>query len=164
MEIIDDFLPQKQYQAIKDLFFGGRVLWKYADSKTKQLRGTNLEHYNWQFVHMIYKDYERRSEYFDEIMPILNIIKPFALNRIKANCQPRADRIIEYALHNDVSPHKGYTGVFYLNTCNGYTVFEDGRKVESVDNRLLKFDGNLKHAGSSVTDAQRRIVINLNWV
>ena len=83
---------------------------------------------------------------------------------LQALLQPRADRIIEYALHNDVSPHKGYTGVFYLNTCNGYTVFEDGRKVESVDNRLLKFDGNLKHAGSSVTDAQRRIVINLNWV
>ena len=50
-----------------------------------------------------------------------------------------------------------------MNTNNGYTIFEDGTKVESVANRLLTFHGNTKHAASSCSDQHRRVVLNINY-
>ena len=50
-----------------------------------------------------------------------------------------------------------------MNTNNGYTIFEDGTKVESVANRMITFPANLKHTGTSCTDQQVRIVINFDY-
>ena len=58
----------------------------------------------------------------------------------------------------------GTTCIYYLNTNNGYTLFEDGSKIESVANRLVLFDANIKHAGTSCTDALYRAVINFNFL
>ena len=55
------------------------------------------------------------------------------------------------------------TSIFYVNTNNGYTKFEDGTKVESVANRLLTFPANMKHTGTSCTDEKTRVVINCNF-
>ena len=55
------------------------------------------------------------------------------------------------------------TSIFYINTNNGYTKFEDGTIVESVANRMLSFPANMKHCGTSCTDERRRIVINFNY-
>ena len=55
------------------------------------------------------------------------------------------------------------TSIFYVNTNNGYTKFEDGTKVESVANRMLTFPANMKHIGTSCTDEQTRVVINFNY-
>ena len=55
------------------------------------------------------------------------------------------------------------TSIFYMNTNNGYTKFEDGTKIESVANRLVSFPSNMKHKGSSCTDEKIRVVINFNY-
>ena len=52
----------------------------------------------------------------------------------------------------------------HLNTCDGYTVFKNGEKVESVANRYIEFDSNLMHSGTSTTDSKRRVVINFNYI
>ena len=51
-------------------------------------------------------------------------------------------------------PYK--TAVFYVNTNNGYTEFEDGTKVESVENRIIFFDGSRPHNSSTCTDQKIR--------
>ena len=56
------------------------------------------------------------------------------------------------------------TSIFYMNTNNGYTEFEDGTKVESIANRIVSFPFNMEHTGTSCTDEQTRIVINFNYV
>ena len=56
------------------------------------------------------------------------------------------------------------TAIFYINTNNGYTLFKDGTKVDSVQNTMLIFDGSLDHCGVSCTDQKRRIVLNINYV
>ena len=56
------------------------------------------------------------------------------------------------------------TAIFYLNTNNGYTLFEDGQRVASVANRIVIFDAALRHTGASCTDADHRLVLNLNFV
>ena len=43
------------------------------------------------------------------------------------------------------------------------TIFEDGKKVESVANRMLTFPANMKHTGTSCTDEKTRVVINFNY-
>ena len=55
------------------------------------------------------------------------------------------------------------TSIFYVNTCNGYTYFEDGSKVESVANRMVIFPNGTKHAGTTCSDRPGRIVINFNY-
>ena len=49
-----------------------------------------------------------------------------------------------------------------MNTNDGYTEFENGHRVESVANRVVIFDSNIKHTGVSCTDEKRRVVINFN--
>jgi hypothetical protein len=51
-----------------------------------------------------------------------------------------------------------------MNTCNGYTLFEDGTKVESVANRIVTFPNSMKHTGTTTTDSEYRMVINFNYV
>ena len=102
---------------------------------------------------------------------IMNLLKPFVkkLNikkffKVKANLLTRTNKIIEHGMHIDDGNHtKGKTGIFYLNTCNGYTKLEDGTKIKSEKNKYVEFDCNLKHTGSSCTDQKRRVVINFNY-
>ena len=49
------------------------------------------------------------------------------------------------------------------NDGDGYTEFEDGTKVESIENRFVTFPSNLHHGGTTCTDQKRRVVINLNY-
>ena len=50
-----------------------------------------------------------------------------------------------------------------MNTNNGYTIFEDGAKVESVANRMITFPANVKHKGTSCSDEKTRVNINFNY-
>ena len=55
------------------------------------------------------------------------------------------------------------TAIFYVNTNNGYTKFEDETIVESVANRVVTFPANMKHTGTSCTDEKTRVIINFNY-
>ena len=77
----------------------------------------------------------------------------------------RTDEIIEHGLHTDLPKpdSKVKTAILYLNTNNGYTKFENGEIVGSVENRLVLFDGNMQHAGTTCSDKRYRAVFNLNF-
>ena len=82
--------------------------------------------------------------------------------RCKANLYTRTPEIIEHAMHTDFDyPHQA--GLFSLNTCDGYTLLEDGTKVESIRNRMLFFDASKKHASTSTTNENVRMNINFNF-
>ena len=83
---------------------------------------------------------------------------------MKVNLTPRSDRHVEYGLHVDTRRPGATTAIFYLNSNNGYTVFADGLRVSSVANRLVLFDAARAHTGASCTDAEYRLVLNLNMV
>jgi len=96
-------------------------------------------------------------------------IDPIKLWRIKANLLTRTSNIIENEFHQDAGKHEKLskqwtTAIFYMNTNNGYTEFEDGTKVESVANRIVIFPTNTKHRGTSCTDERTRVVINFNYL
>ena len=96
-------------------------------------------------------------------------LKPSASIRVKANLLTRTDEILQNAFHSDFDKHKkNYdnvkTAIFYLNTNNGKTIFEDGTRVESIANRLVTFDSNVNHTGTTCTDKIFRSVINVVYV
>ena len=65
-------------------------------------------------------------------------------------------------------PNNYSTILFYLNTCDGYTYFFDDKKVikkiKSIGNSLVQFDGDLLHGGSNPKKDKERIVLNINYI
>ena len=82
--------------------------------------------------------------------------------KVKVNMNTRTSKIVEHGFHTDV-PFKCKTSILYLNTNDGYTIFEDGTKIESVENRLVTFDSHIKHSGTSCTNQKVRLVLNMNY-
>jgi hypothetical protein len=94
------------------------------------------------------------------IDPILCKINPSAIVRVKANLQPVTEKIHIHDFHLDHNNFDGKIAIFYINSNNGYTIFKDGTRIESIENRLLVFDGDLLHTGTTCTDQKVRVVIN----
>ena len=97
-----------------------------------------------------------------DIVKVLDKLNAKKLIRCKINLSTRTVFNRFTGWHNDFENIT--TAILYLNTCNGYTRFKKGGKVNSVANRVVVFDSNLKHAAVTQTDEKRRMVINLNYV
>ena len=159
MEITDNFLNKETFKSIQDLMLNNDFDWYYSNSITSE----DLDRKEFQFIHIFYANGEPRRSY-PIIDPIIKKINPFCLVRIKANLLTITPKIKEYDFHVDYKNKQNLTtAIFYVNTCDGYTIFKDGTKVESIANRLVEFDSNLEHTGSSCTDQNIRVVINLNY-
>ena len=160
MKIIDNFLSDVDWHNIATAMLGIDFDWHYTNAlhyKTKDLD-------NFQFVNVMYDNMIPKTKEFNLVNPIINSEKSniISLIKIKANLNPRRDRIIKHGFHVDY-PFKCTTSIYYVNTCDGYTEFEDGTKIESIQNRFVSFPSNLKHTGTTCTDARARMVINLNY-
>ena len=86
------------------------------------------------------------------------------LDRIKANLTPKTFFHRRSGFHIDLNPNDPYqhttTAIYYVNSNNGYTRFEDGTKVDSVGNRMVLFPSMTMHGGTTSTDSRYRMVIN----
>ena len=166
MKIQDNFLDQQTFNRLQDFMLGGELTWHYFPAIMHRNEITD----QFQFVHAFYMKGEPvYNAFLDQLTPILKLIDPMVIYRVLANLRPRTPTIVENEFHvdiNDISEEKLKqltTSIFYINTNNGYTKFEDGTKVESVANRMVTFPSNLKHRGTSCTDENVRIVINFNY-
>ena len=168
MEIIDNFLDQKDFDVLQNVIMSDKMSWFYLDKPTIE---TEKEEGRFQFIHPFFTLYAKENSPFLEILtPIIEILDPVSLFRIKANLLTKTHNIIENLFHIDMQSNltgeklkQWTTSIFYVNTNNGYTKFEDDTKVKSVANRMVIFPANTKHAGTSCTDQKRRIVINFNY-
>jgi hypothetical protein len=163
-EVIDNFLEINDFYRIKDALMGPYFEWYFNDSVVDDYEEKKINQY--QFIHNFYREHRPTSNYFEVLKPIISKIKPVALLKIKANLNPRTENNIEHGYHVDYenSLSNQRTGVFYLNTNNGYTLFEDGTKVESVENRFVSFKTSMNHTGSTCTNENRRVLINFNYI
>jgi hypothetical protein len=162
IQVIDNFLGTVEFNKIQTLMLrNGSVSWSYNPFVNSE---KDPEHY-FQFTHTFYADALPQSKHWTELYDVLKKLKIFSLIRIKANLLTKSAEIVEHGYHVDFEPpHSIFkTAVFYINTNNGYTKFEDGTKVESVANRMVVFDGNLKHTGTTCTDSNVRVVVNFNY-
>ena len=157
LKIEDNYLPNESLNLIFDTVSGGDFPWYYQAfpnrGSDKDVLLTHIFYYHYPFI---------PSEWMKLLEPLLEKMIPNALIRIKANSYPCTTTIQEHKTHTDFS-FKCTTSIFYLNTNNGVTKFEDGTIVESVANRLLTFDTRMPHCSTSCTDERVRYNINLNY-
>jgi len=123
------------------------------------------ELFNNQFTHMFYVPGEWVSDTREILVPAINRIDPFLLIRVKANlllhtAEPHCGGYHTDSMRDDIA----WSGVLYLDTCNGPTDFKDGPKIDAVANRFIKFPGYLEHMSWTATDTSFRRVINFNWI
>ena len=66
--------------------------------------------------------------------------------RVRSSLYPRREKQKPDPFHVDYNfNHK--VCIFYVNTNNGFTLFENGEKVNSRANRLIIFDASIQHKG-----------------
>jgi hypothetical protein len=163
-KVYKNFLDRETFEEIQKAFLSPAVPWSYNSYiivSENPNQGPDLN--TFQFTHGLFHDGQPTSPGFDLIKPILDKIKPEIILRVKANLTPRNNEHIIGGFHVDTN-EPCTTAVFYLNTNNGYTMFEDGTKVPSAENTLVEFESDNKHTGVGQTDTQVRLVLNLNYI
>jgi hypothetical protein len=157
MNIYKNFLDTKIFTQIKEKIMSDQMPWYFNDGVNK----IPDEDFQFTFVFLDENGINCSEEMMDIINPILKKIKYNKLRTVKANLLTRTKNIVEQGFHIDQP--KGTTSILYINNCNGYTKFENGKKVVSEENKYVEFDSTLRHTGSTCTDKKRRIVINFNY-
>tara|TARA_R100001594_G_scaffold7425_1_gene20075 strand:- start:546 stop:1085 length:540 start_codon:yes stop_codon:yes gene_type:complete len=165
MKILDNFLLEDDFQSLYNLLLNDSSFpWYFNNSIAGDLQNLN----DFQFCHTFFTT---QNTYLDKplspfshyLKPLLSKLSPHFLLRVKANLRPRTERNFLSKYHTDLSDLGNLTAIFYINSNDGYTEFEDGTIVNSIQNRILIFPGNLKHRGASPTDVKSRALLNINY-
>jgi hypothetical protein len=140
------------------------VPWHYIRGVAGQQSSENLTNFRlYHMSHMVYDDSVGiLSQYHGFFTSCLRLLETRALLRIKCNLFPNTEKVYEHAMHTDF-PFSHKTGLLYINTCDGYTTLEDGTKIDSVANRMLKFDAGTMHASSTTSNQPVRINVNISY-
>lgn len=158
MKIFKNFLNKEDFKKIQSVIMGEYMPWYYSDGVNED------EDMHDQFVFIFVAPggvVNCTKPMLDLINPILSKIKGKKINKIKANLLLKTKKITQHGFHIDQT--EGTTGIFYLNNCNGYTKFQTGEKIKSIENTYVEFNSTIKHTGTSCTDEKRRIVLNFNY-
>ena len=158
-KIIDNALPQKEFDNIKNFILDPSFSWNLTPviTNVKENLPVSASYY---FIHKFWSGFHTEKE-VQIFGPILDIIECNAVMRIKANLYPSTETIIHHMDHIDYEyPHRG--AIFYINTNNGLTLIGD-KKVESIENRLLLFNPSKPHHSTTCTDNKCRINVNFNF-
>ena len=156
IDIIDNFLNKDLLDNFNKEIKSGDFPFYFQDGKSKIGDGY------FQFVHSFYENYQINSNYFNLVEPVLNLLKVKSLVRIKLNVTHKDIKFRKFDFHTD-NDFNCNTAIYYLNTNNGKTIFENGKEVNSVENRIVKFKSNIRHAATSTTDKDFRFVLNINY-
>ena len=163
MQIIPNFIEDKIIQEdIKNTLTGERSIPYYYNDYI--VDGNDKSDFH--FVHFLYENNIHSHEcspMFDKILsPLIGRLKFNYLIRAKVNLYTRKSEFIQTGMHTDTkTPHM--VGLYSVNTNNGYTLFKDGTKVESIENQMVIFDGLREHCSVAQTDTNIRVNININF-
>ena len=157
IEIIDNFLPEEEFKFIQSFMMGGEFRWFYAEGRALDDDG------QYHMTHMFFQPkVGPNSEHINIWGSFMDKLQAKECIRIKANLTFKTPTIEPSFFHTDYEDMK--TAVFYINTNNGYTEFENGVRVNCVANRVCIFDSNLKHSGTTHSEGDtQRIVVNFNY-
>lgn len=166
--IIDNLLPEEESDRIKKTYFGEHMPWYFKNYVVDEtMVKEDSKDYQYQFTHhLLREDGNIVTEQYNWqlLFPVFNAIQPITFVRVKANLVPKADKIVTHGFHQDCMVPFSITGIYYVNTNNGFTEFADGDKIESVHNRIVLFPSYLSHSGTTCTDANSRVAININFI
>ena len=167
IKLYDDFLPREEFESLQNLMLGDCFPWFFNRFTTYDpSHGEDAVEFarkeGCKFTHTFWRDMEGpTSPHYDKLIPLLKRCGAEHVVKIKANLLLKTPEIIQHCFHTDTNVDCT-TVVYYLNTCDGYTHFKDGTRVETIENRAILFNSQVHHGGSTCTNADNRIVLNIN--
>jgi hypothetical protein len=181
VEVYDNLFDENNFNKLKSIVESVDFPWtrsRIVNEDHHQVKINNRTRvlmdrkYNHQFVHFLYENSTPRSEFSHEVLKlfiqVLDDKVPIrSILRAKVNFNSCTENIVEHAFHHDYNPTRYpdlKTVLFYINTNDGYTLFEDGNKVESVANRCVIMTKNILHTGTNCTNDFGRIVVVINYL
>jgi len=164
ISVQDNFLGTEYFQHLKNEILHNTFPW------TVSTVHESLSISDYQMVHGVCNTTNGNhvivSSFYEELSHLINLLDALCILRIKINLLKRETEIYEHPLHVDWphAPSNLYTSILYLNTNNGYTRFEDGTKIESIENRLVTFPNYYKHSGTTNNCTEpHRCLMNINY-
>lgn len=179
MKVVDDFLPEAYQDMVEELLLGESFPWylNASTTLTYPFGKTNTTD-GFQFTHM----FMERNKVLSDSYSLLELMRRHIAKtqgvhvgevlRIKANLNtPQIDypQGHHFAAHTDTEEANVMTCLYYVNDCDGETIFFDKKtlkevnRVEPKKGRLVIFNANTPHAGRPPIKAKQRCVINLNF-
>jgi len=156
-KVQDNYLTIDEHLVLKTIMESNTFSWYYYKGKVT----TKEKLFDYQFVHIFYKDNIVNSDFFYNLDPIIKKLQPLSLIKIKANLNPISHKLIKFDKHQD-QHFKCKAAIYYLNDNDGYTMIGDN-KVESKANRIVLFNADQEHYGTNSTNCNNRMVINFNY-
>ena len=128
----------------------------------------NLPYWQSYGTCQLYNFHAPQHDFYKEItknmLPkIMKEVNGRALIRVKCNYYPWTQEMKQHGWHTDYD-YDNIGCLWSANTCDGFTEFKDGTKIDSVFNRLIVFDAASEHRSSTTTNAHGRFNINFNIV
>jgi hypothetical protein len=183
-EVIDNFLSKEDAGVIYDAMLGPSFAWYLNHSVVYRSAITQKDFIeNYQFTHLFYQYWSPCSPWFDMLKPITYKLNPPSWQRIKSNLNPKTENRIVYDWHTDFTADvtNAKTAIYYVNSNDGITLLrkdtktpidpknasynnEEAIEIESVANRLVIFNQNIVHTGTTCTDTKVRCLINFNFI
>jgi hypothetical protein len=164
VNVCENFLEEEYFQQLYELVINsGNINWFLNN----YILDKNDKTDDFQFVHTLYSHKmggQPNSPFFDAFIPLFEKINLLTLIRAKINLSSKTEKNVIGGFHNDFNSDKITTAVFYFNTNNGFTIFEDNTKILSKANTFVSFPAKLSHSGSTCTDKNYRVVLNINYL
>lgn len=169
IKVIDDFLPKSEFMQLQQLMCGSTFSWYFIDIINydwSEKEKNDLR--NFQFVHLLLgRNQESFSTHTKLILDLFQErLNAFMFIRIKANLNVNSPNVEVYDWHTDYYSEwskQSMSAVFYLNSNDGYTEFQDGTKIESIENRIAIFPTMTSHRATNCSNTKSRVVLNFNY-
>ena len=176
MKILDDIVPVKTQNIIKNMCLNTNFPWYYWE-KTEEHNPFNLEniYQTGGFFHSFYGGSSARSPLGKYVLPVLNYYLQSQNQTLKSLLRCKANFLtpVKYTdgKHNiphtdDTEPH--LVLLYYVIDSDGDTVFFNDKfdilnRVTPKQGRIVAFNGSVLHAASNPVEFDTRIVINYNY-
>ena len=181
MKIIDNFLTKTYHKDILELMSGETFKWCYSNNLSFSDFSKNINDYG--FSHSFWDENKGTTDEFSLLIKpllyqILDVTDCDLILRARGDMVTWTGRD-EFKLPAHVDyPFPNTAAVLYINETDGDTIFynvkpndvsknEELKEYDRVSpkaNRLILFDGDLLHTGSSPIKYKNRILINSNYI
>jgi hypothetical protein len=174
--IVEQNLPL--YYNPNTIYLGKNHLLENEESKLAYLIDSNTKDTS-QFTHNFIQNENIISDHWIQFLPITyffmakcGIGANMILKRAKLNFQLKDNSLTEnqYNVPHIDQFEKGITGIYYVNDCDGSTVFFDKsdkpkiiQEIQAKKGTFIYFDSNIYHAGKPAKQSEYKSVINFNW-
>jgi len=158
-KIYQNHLSNSLFEELQNLLFSDNFPWYYQKKVTGEIPSPQ----DFMFTHTLIREGVVVSDYGESITKaLMKKVDYDTIIRAKINCYCSSQELIKHEFHRD-SEQSIKVGLFYLKNNNGYTEFENNKKVETKKNQMLIFDGKHLHRSTNCTDEKVRITINVNF-